>query len=250
MMENIKNDRFPSLSKYPLWKFIYTGINDGLFNMACDAYLLDKIIDENNNIPILRLYGWDKKTLSIGFNQSVNNDYDQSVLSKYPLVRRISGGQAVLHDDALDELTYSVFLYSANDFKKIYFEIGEILRFYLQEYFSLNTSFGYTKENYFKNFNCFDSKTCADIVVSDTKVIGSAQYRKKSAILQHGSIKLNLIRNLSDLGRDSSNAYQNLKECFQKILNINFVDFKLLDADYEKINKSKQLFEVISYSMK
>jgi len=83
------------------------------------------------------------------------------------------------------------------------------------------------KKNYVEDFNCFNSKTSADIVVNDVKVIGSAQCRKKRAFLQHGSIKLDKIRELSGKNITSEMAVSDLKIAFEKSLKINFQDYSL-----------------------
>ena len=131
-----------------------------------------------------------------------------------------------MHGIPNDELTYSIFVNYGYKVKRLYFEIGEILLEFLNLY-NLKGEFGYSSNNYFKNFDCFNSKTEADIVVNDIKVIGSAQHRKKDYVLQHGSIKLDVIRKLSKKNTDFEDAKANLKKAFQDKLRIEFVDYTL-----------------------
>ena len=189
--------------------------------MSCDNFLLDSISKNSIKFPLLRVYGWTKPTLSIGANQTLIEP-----IQKYPLVKRVTGGQAVLHGIPNDELTYSVFVNYGYKVKQLYFEIGEILLEFLNLY-NLKGEFGYSSNNYFKDFDCFNSKTEADIVVNDIKVIGSAQHRKKDYVLQHGSIKLDVIRKLSKKNTNFEDAKANLKKAFQDKLRIEFVDYTL-----------------------
>ena len=133
-----------------------------------------------------------------------------------------------MHGIPDDELTYSVFINYGYKVKQLYFELGEILLTFLNLY-NLKGEIGYSSNNYFKNFDCFNSKTEADIVVNDIKVIGSAQCRKKEYVLQHGSIKLDTIRKLLGKNINSREVKINLKRSFQDKLRIEFVDYNLTD---------------------
>ncbi len=213
------------------WYFLNTGKQSGIFNMQCDEYLLDALINRSIDFPVLRVYAWSESTLSLGANQKM--DVSSNKFFDFPTVKRLTGGMAVLHD--ISEITYSVVLDAGNAFKKTYYEIGEALISFLST-FGLKASYGYSSEkNYFNEFNCFDSETSADIVVNDFKVIGSAQYRKKSYILQHGSIKLDLISKLSGTNIGFSETVKLLKQAFESQLNIDFVDYCISDVELRKI---------------
>src|SRR3990167_6453359 len=162
--------------------------------MLLDAFLLDEMNKGNIKLPVLRTYGWEVPTLSLGASQIKKHNY-KSDLCNINMVNRITGGQAVYHDTSESEITYSLVFNHSGSARKIYFEIGSILISFLNKY-GLIADFGYSDKSYDSKFNCFDSKTSADIVVNNTKIIGSAQCRKKHSILQHGSIKLNKIREL------------------------------------------------------
>lgn len=200
--------------------------------MSCDSFLLDEFEKKNISSPLLRVYGWKEKTLSLGVNQNLDHE-----AINVPVVKRISGGQAVLHGNIQDELTYSVLLSSLGNFKKIYFTIGQILIHFLNKY-GLSSRFGYQDNNYRKHFDCFNSRTEADIVVGNIKVIGSAQCRRNMNILQHGSIRLDIIRQLSGLNVSFDEVKENLKSSFTEKLNIKFLDYSLSKESCEKINKA------------
>ncbi len=211
-------------SKIPSnWLFINSGVNNGIFNMSCDNYLLDLISNNIVSQPILRIYGWDKPTISIGANQDLID-----IPKDYIIVKRATGGQAVKHGLPNEELTYSVLINYGYKVKQLYHEIGEALILFLAQY-DLKGVIGYSSNNYSKQFDCFNSKTEADIVVNDIKVIGSAQYRKKEYVLQHGSIKLDIIQKLSGKYINFKDAGIKLKDSFADKLKIKFVDYTLTE---------------------
>ena len=206
--------------------------------MACDNYLLESLINNNIQYPILRLYGWDKLTTSVGINQS---EKDIKTDGDSPIVKRITGGQAVTHTP--QELTYSVVLKFGSKVKSLYNEIGEVLISFLNEY-NLKGTIGYTNNHYSSEFDCFMSKTQADIVVDNIKVIGSAQCRKKNHILQHGSIKLDSISKLTSKEISFEHAAETLKKVFQNTLTITLIDYTLTKDDYKNINNQLNLVEL------
>ena len=115
---------------------------------------------------------------------------------------------------------------------------------FLQTY-GLSGQYGYSNNSYFELFNCFDSRTEADIVINDIKVIGNAQCRKKEYVLQHGSIRLDIIRKLSGKDINFEDAKINLKKSFENKLKIRFMDYTLTDGDCKKIKeRSKTLITV------
>ena len=232
----MKKNNLDNLKKYNNWYFLNSGLNDGLFNMACDKVLFDNLLSGCIEFPVLRLYGWKERTVSIGKNQKLNNE-NHSFFTTFPVVKRLTGGQAVLHGDSNDELTYSIVIPSINKFKELYFQIGQILILFLGKY-GINANHGYSNNNYLDNFDCFNSKTQADIVVNDIKVIGSAQYRKKTNVLQHGSIRLDLIRQLSNIDVTFKQAMDHLKSTFQSEAHISFADYDLNEYDYRNISLS------------
>lgn len=199
--------------------------------MSCDNYLLNLLSNNIVHQPILRIYGWDKPTISIGANQ---NSID--IPKDYIVVKRATGGQAVTHGLSSDELTYSVLINYGYKVKQLYHEIGEALILFLAQY-DLKGVIGYSSNDYFKQFDCFNSKTEADIVVNDTKIIGSAQYRKKEYVLQHGSIKLDMIQKLSGKLTNFEDAGKKLKDSFANRLKIKFVDYTLTENQIKEIEK-------------
>ncbi len=208
--------------------------------MSCDEYLLDCLIRGLITKPILRVYGWSEETVSLGVNQDINSNETKSCLNSFPFVKRVTGGQAVVHKSPQDELTYSVLLFYTKSAKKLYLEIGDVLFSFLRQ-LGLNPVFG-NSSNYLNDFNCFNSKTSADILVNDVKVIGSAQCRKKKFILHHDSIRLDLIRKLSLRSLYFNEAIVLLKRSFEEVCQINFQEYSL----YEKTEDIDKCFTLAS----
>ena len=227
LMEKLKEKKIKFLNKISdNWYFLYTGSNSGLFNMSCDNFLLEYFSTNKIKIPILRLYCWDKETISLGANQSLIENY----IKDFPVVKRKSGGHAVIHSTEINEITYSLILNTSIQAKKIYFELGEVFSNFLSKY-KLSASFGYADDLYLQDFDCFNSKTSADLVVKNIKVIGSAQFRRKDYVLTHGSIKIDRISKLSGKTILIGDVISNLKDSFINKLNIGFMDYTLNDNE-------------------
>ena len=225
------------------WLFINTGSRDGAFNMACDEYLLDGLINDLFQNPILRLYAWDEPTVSLGINQKST----ENSMGSFPVVRRISGGQAVFHGNSKDELTYSVFLPYKGSARELYKELATVFFYFLKMY-NLDAGFGYSNTSYRKQFDCFLTSTSGDITVGDIKVIGSAQCRKcrkKNYILQHGAIKIDKINKISKKDINFNEAVYNLKVSFEQVLKINFLNYSFPDDVYEKISSCKKTVSLV-----
>src|SRR5512137_289367 len=92
----------------PRWRFLPLEMNDGFTNMAIDeAILVNRMREAVPNT--VRLYQWSPSTVSIGMHQSVKLEVDEQEIERrgFQLVRRISGGGAVLHAKGR-EITYAV----------------------------------------------------------------------------------------------------------------------------------------------
>jgi lipoate-protein ligase A len=88
------------------WKYIDSGPNFATHNMAVDEELLARV-QSGVNIPVLRFYSWDPPAVSLGRFQKIETAVDVRACKRLgiDIVRRITGGRAVLH---LHELTYSI----------------------------------------------------------------------------------------------------------------------------------------------
>lgn len=157
--------------------------------MAVDTWLLEQHRLELHP-PTLRFYTWSPVAVSLGYHQRQFPEFWRQLHwqgQPVDLVRRPSGGRAVLHQG---DLTYAVITSSAGSRLQTYQAICEFL---IQGWQSLGVelTYGRAGRGYIHNPNCFGTATGADLITADqVKLIGSAQLRRGSAILQHGSMRL------------------------------------------------------------
>jgi lipoate-protein ligase A len=150
--------------------------------MAMDEWLMGKG-------DFLRLYGWERPTLSYGRNQRVkllNLNYCKE--EGFDYVRRPSGGRAVFHEF---ELTYSFVTFKENVPSSVYESYKLISYPILQALKKIGVKAEFYKVKKSGNFHtpsCFDAPNLYEIGVEGRKIVGSAQWRNKDSVLQHGSI--------------------------------------------------------------
>lgn len=164
--------------------------NTGKQNMQIDSDLLDNAIKKQVKEPIFRLYGWSPACVSLGRNQK-DDFVDQEFLNScgIDVVRRLTGGRALLHDD---EITYSYVcpvssLKHGENVVESYKEISQILINAFAK-LGIELDFGGTRKPQGHKDYCMLVSTGADLCWNGRKLIGSAQFRKEGYILQHGSI--------------------------------------------------------------
>lgn len=161
----------------------------GVANMARDEWLLEQAIaaDEIS----LRFYRWAEPTLSLGYFQEKRNKELPQRFEQLPQVRRLSGGGAILHDQ---EITYSVAIPATHPLArtpvKLYGLVHRAVISALAEQGVTACMRGEEQKEINGRFLCFLRGDCHDIVIGDHKILGSAQRRRKGAILQHGSLIL------------------------------------------------------------
>lgn len=165
----------------------------GAENMARDQDLLERAIAGQG--CFLRTYSWARPTLSLGYFQKEELVAVSGAAARLgvDLVRRFTGGGAILHQH---ELTYCVALPASHplaslDVNASYLEISRPLLALLRNH-GVEASFRGADAPMRKTENCFAGSACPDIVVGGLKLFGSAQRRRQGAILQHGSLLLDL----------------------------------------------------------
>jgi len=158
--------------------------------MRIDSDLLDSAIENKLDYPIFRLYAWKPACVSLGRNQK-DDFLDRSFLKKnnIDVVRRLTGGRALLH---ADEITYSFicptsYLKNGEHVVSSYKEISRILIGKFKT-IGIDLDFGSNKPIKTGFDYCMLISTGADLCYHWKKLIGSAQCRKQGYILQHGSI--------------------------------------------------------------
>ncbi len=174
---------------------IVDGPGDGRLNMAIDRAILTAC-DRGQAPATLRLYGWDRPTLSIGYSQNELRDVDrvQCERRNIPIVRRFTGGRALLHQH---EFTYSLVAPIphpgfAGNLTGAFSAVSKAVILSLERAGVLKPEMvGKEKRTPGKRSPaCFSTSNHWEITVKGKKLAGSAQRRLNGAFLQHGSILL------------------------------------------------------------
>jgi len=184
-----------SIYPFAQWRIIKTPPAVGAWNMAVDEAILEAV-GHRGVLPTLRLFAWEPPCLSLGYAQPVS-DVDRRNLAKHgwDLVRRPTGGRAILHTD---ELTYSVV--GQSDEPRLVGGVLESYRRLAQALLEALHRLGLPAEANLEEpatvsktapgLICFEIPSTYEITVYQRKLIGSAQARRKEGVLQHGSLPL------------------------------------------------------------
>jgi len=181
------------------WRLIVDGEAGGATNMAVDTAIMTSVV-EGASPPTLRFYAWSPPCLSLGRSQSASEvDSSACRAAGIDLVRRPTGGRAILHTD---ELTYSVALLqddprAAGGVMASYRRLSEGLLAGLRALGAeVGQATGQRKPAAELTPVCFETPSDYEITVGGRKLVGSAQWRGRGGVLQHGSLPL-----YGDLGR-------------------------------------------------
>lgn len=182
-----------------IWRVIIHRAADGATNMAIDEAIADAVA-AGDAPPTLRFYSWEPGCLSLGYTQPAS-DADMDCLTEYGwgIVRRLTGGRAILH---IDELTYSVAAKSdeprvAGGVVESYRRLSAgLLAGLVKLGASVQAEKGDGEAHGFKGPVCFEVPSDYEITVDGRKLLGSAQTRRNGIVLQHGALPL-----YGDLGR-------------------------------------------------
>ncbi len=178
------------------WRLLKTPPASGSWNMAVDEAILEAA-GRGEALPTLRLYAWEPACLSLGYAQLHSDvDLDQLTIHGWDIVRRATGGRAILHTD---ELTYSVT--GPQDEARLAGGVLESYRRLSQALLAALLKLGLPAEalpqpqipgsnGHPKEPVCFEVPSNYEITVHGKKLIGSAQARKKEGVLQHGTLPL------------------------------------------------------------
>ena len=180
------------------WRLLKSGFQSAAANMATDEAIMSsyaaKLVP-----PTIRFYGWQPAAVSIGYFQHGEQEINFAACREQGIdvVRRLTGGRAVLH---AQELTYSIIV--GEDYPDMPMTITASYRYLSQGLLLGLAKLGLTAEMTKPqaayahktpqpaSAACFDAPSHYELTVSHKKLIGSAQVRKHGVILQHGSILL------------------------------------------------------------
>ncbi|MCL5408499.1 MAG: lipoate--protein ligase family protein [Candidatus Omnitrophica bacterium] len=192
-----------------MWRIIISGECSPYINMGID-YALWKAVKDKKSSPVLRFYLWNPPSVSLGYGQQADALVHMDFCKKnnIPVVQRPTGGSAIFHDK---ELTYS-FCGHTDSYKDFYSPFSS----YISICNALKSGieklgidmkirgFSEGKEPSMTKIPCFFLSSKYDLVIDNKKVIGSAQKRDKESFLQHGSILMEVRKNLwSGIFKDS-----------------------------------------------
>jgi lipoate-protein ligase A len=161
--------------------------------MAIDQAIFEAVV-AGRSPPTLRFYAWSPPCLSLGRGQPLADaDLPACRAAGVDVVRRPTGGRAILHTD---ELTYSVTLLQSDPRAE-----GGVLESYrrlskglLAGLFQLGVpalqSVGQPKPSAELTAVCFETPSDYEITVDGRKLVGSAQWRARRGVLQHGTLPL------------------------------------------------------------
>lgn len=200
------------------WRVIRTAPAPGAWNMALDEAILEAAT-RGDVPPTLRLYAWNPPCLSLGYAQPIRDvDMERLEANGWDLVRRPTGGRAILHTD---ELTYSISGPEEDPVLE-----GDILSSYRRlssailaalEKIGLGVQAKpreHGKPNKQPVPVCFEVPSNYEITADGKKLVGSAQARRKGGVLQHGTLPLHgdLTRIVQALAFPDEETRQNAAE--------------------------------------
>ena len=163
--------------------------------MAVDEAMLTNV-GQGQGSPTVRFYGWSHPTISLGHFQKYEEVAElREPFNNLPIVRRITGGGAILHDA---ELTYSLILPAGHRLvgnhgpQTLYLAVHRALIAVLSSLgLSVQLREGARPASEQRGtFFCFERANPSDVLVAGRKIAGSAQRRTLKGVLQHGSLML------------------------------------------------------------
>lgn len=175
------------------WRLVITPPLDGATNMAIDEAIAESVAAGLSR-PTLRFYTWNPPCLSLGYAQPPETaDAARCAQFGWEMVRRATGGRAVLH---IDELTYSVC--APDDEPRV---AGGVLESYRRLSAGLvrglrrlgldpERAQPYHGDAGAAGPACFDGPSDYEITIGGRKLLGSAQRRMRGVVLQHGALPL------------------------------------------------------------
>ncbi len=190
----------------------------GKENMEKDSNNLF-LLDDQKATPQKRIYKWKEPTISIGY-------YQQEKAFCVPVVRRPTGGGALLHGW---DISFSIADYReawGGDFGKIYKNVSERLMAGFEK-LGIKLEISKNKSRY-NSYFCFDYPTLGELTYKGKKVVACAMRVLKNAFLVHGSININL-----DYQKASQILKVSQQELFQRVLSLDLLEideYALLQA--------------------
>jgi lipoate-protein ligase A len=170
------------------WRLLLAVPRSGAENMARDSALQARAARTGETV--ISIYSWMRPTLSFGRHQPAAGRYDIEKIrsANVDVVRRPTGGRAILHDH---EVTYSITAPIVDDapLRDTYACINRLLIEGLRRLgadVELAATTGRAPVP--STRPCFETPSEGELVAGGRKLVGSAQWRENGGLLQHGSI--------------------------------------------------------------
>ncbi|MBF0515641.1 MAG: hypothetical protein HQK97_00795 [Nitrospirae bacterium] len=190
-----------------VWRLIEYSVNDANFNMAADEAIA-LMVEAGSSPPTLRFYGWAVPSVTIGAFQriwSINTAACEAMA--IPVVRRPTGGRAIVHDDELT-FSFSTGTASAPFSQSVLENYKAIAAAFFLAFKRLGLNCQMTQRRLRRsdiyhvsgaataNPMCFSAASYSEITIDGRKILGAAQKRYKGALLEQGSIPISINRTL------------------------------------------------------
>jgi lipoate-protein ligase A len=182
------------MSGIAVWR---DGPADGATNMAADECLAAEAVRRGE--LVIRLYRWEKTTVSLGAFQPIAAARDCAAIGGVPLVRRPSGGGAIVHGS---DFTYAAAVPKRHVWgasPQVFYDAFHTAMVATLRALGVETRLGEADPAAEERFFCFDRRAGGDLIATQpasgdesptSKLMGSAQRRLAEAVLQHGSLLL------------------------------------------------------------
>jgi lipoyl(octanoyl) transferase len=171
------------------WLFLEHAAHDPSWNMACDEWLLKNVKDFAK--PVLRTYGWDRPSMTIGYFQS----FPKKVPAGYKIIRRPTGGALVNHDS---DLTFTVVLPSTHSwfqvgvcerYQRVHERVARVFTSRGAQSVLASTCAPSPSGRSSVDTLCFAKSSRYDVLVQGIKVAGGAQRVTRDGLIHQGSIQ-------------------------------------------------------------
>jgi lipoate-protein ligase A len=186
----VEEETYPAAT----WRLIVDDApRSGAANMAADQAIAEACA-AGASLPTVRFYRWAPPAVSLGRHQPLAEiDADAVAARGYEVVRRPTGGRAILH---IDEFTYSVAAPDsdprmAGGVMDAYLRISNALMAGLRALgVAADKAPGSVRVGKDVSAACFEAPSAYEITAGPRKLMGSAQSRRAGYVLQHGSLPL------------------------------------------------------------
>ena len=237
-------------------KFLFTFTKDltPQMNMALDSVMWE-MAKKTPEIAVLRFYTWKPSGVSLGANQKpeslVNIEFCRK--NNIPIVARVTGGSAIFHDR---EITYSfssvndeeIFVGPLTSYEKICGALSQGLKKLGIDAQWRGQSKG--KEPSLTDRDCFSLSSRHDLVIDGRKIIGSAQRKDRISFLQHGSLLVDIKKELWEkifLQKPDFTKIVSLSELLQEPIDLRHI-VSVLVRGFEDFFQTE--FEMFEFSAK